>query len=349
MGAKIIQVSDDAGVTWHTLPGNTGTMSLESGQIKDTVFGQNYESNEAGLISSKVDAQAFYKGFAGYKAKILKSGAATAFAAEAMTLVSGKTYKITDPTKNVWDRAVAVVVKDGGIDHTTDVETIDFLFGRVTFKAAYSPAGAITADGSYLPMTALGKAHEVKMTQTAAVIDETDFGTAQSNSGYTICDYGLQTVKIDLTGFYDVSSALRAQLTSRSELIIEINPDGNSKSLARGFFRCVSEAQSGDVGALEQETTSFDLNVPTSPSNLEKAFGWIHESDTTIPTALQKILDAWTGLTKLAVQYLYDGTNGSKWASAIVTDVSMTTSLTGMNEFTANFQGDGAPTDVGTG
>lgn len=79
--AKVVQVSDDNGSTWYTLPGNGGEFSKESSSIDDTVFGQDYKSSEVGLIGWTVSAQAFYKGFAGYSADIKKAGSNTAFTA----------------------------------------------------------------------------------------------------------------------------------------------------------------------------------------------------------------------------------------------------------------------------
>src|SRR5690606_8249568 len=109
--AKAIRVSSD-GSTFYKLPGNTGSFSVVDDEIEDTIFGQSYRSNEAGLINWAVSANALYKGFAGYLARILRTGTATVMTDEPMTLESGQIYRITDITKEVWNRNETFVVED---------------------------------------------------------------------------------------------------------------------------------------------------------------------------------------------------------------------------------------------
>src|SRR4051812_20295592 len=101
--AKRIQISSDNGTNKYTFPGSKGEITKETGDIKDTILGQDYESSQPGLIGWSVTTDGLYKGFAGYVAKIMKSGTPTSMTAEAMTLVTGKTFKITAPTKNTWN------------------------------------------------------------------------------------------------------------------------------------------------------------------------------------------------------------------------------------------------------
>lgn len=344
MGAKTISVSTDD-VTYYTLPGNSGELSNEAGTLDDTIFGQIYKSSQTGIINWSVKANGLYKGFAGYVAKIKKNGSTTAFTDEAMSLVSGKTYKITDATKNVWDRSATITVDDNAVDATANVESIDFLFGQVTFAAAYTPTGPITVSGSYFPMTQVAKAQEFTLTQTTDAIDTTDFETAQGNEGHRTFDYGLRTVSLDLTGVYASSNGYRASLEARDELMIEINPDGNSKSVARGFFKPISQDQSGNVGALEKETNKFELSVPDSPANLSGPFEWQHASDTTLNTAIQKALTQWTAGSLIYVKYLSDGVAGIK-GQGVITDLTLKGGIEAMNEFTVNIQGSDTITTV---
>ena len=213
--------------------------------------------------------------------------------------------------------------------------------------SAYTVTGAITITGSYFPTSVLGTANNYSLTQTADAIDSTDFATAQANGGFRTHNPGLRTVNLELTGFYALSNAFAASLEARSELIIEINPDGNLKSLARGFFKASSHGQDGDVGALEEETVSFTLNVPdpsgTNPPEIP--FGWQHESDTTLSTALQKALTSWLDETKLDYRYLSDGVNGDS-GTGVLTDISLSGGLETMNEFSISVQGDGDLTVV---
>lgn len=341
---KIVAVSTDD-ITYYTLPGSSGELQNEAGSIDDTVFGQNYQSNEIGLISWTSNATGYYKGFAGYMAKIKQAGTSTVMTTEPMTLVAGKTYKVTADAKNLWNPAVTLNVFDNGVNKNADVESINYLTGRVTFKAAYNPTGPITVTGAYYPTVTLGKAQSYSLTQTAETIDSTDFGTAQANGGFRTFLAGLQTVSLELTGFYNVTAGLRDALQARTLLIIEIDPSGTGKSICRGFFKLASEGQSGDVGALEEETATFNLQVPSS---LYAPFAWLHAADTTLSLAIRTCLDAWLAGTSIFVKYQYDGINGTK-GSAVVTECSLSGGLDDMNEFTFSFQGSGATTPVGTG
>lgn len=339
--AKRVRVSSD-GSTYYTLPGGSGDYNDEAEQIGDTIFGQTFQSEQTGLISWNSSANALFKGFAGYVAKVKQSGTATAATGEAMSLVSGKTYKITDATKNVWSRSNAVTVYDNAVAvNAANIQEINYLFGRVTFVSGYTVTGAITVDIYYLPMTVIAKANSFTLTQTANAIDISDFATVQANNGYRVFEPGLRTVTLEVGGFYDVSSAFWETLEGRSELVLEINPDGSSLSVARGFFKMVNRGQSGDVGALEEETRMFSLAVP---ENIDTVFSWVHDAATTLSQAVQILLAAFINETMPYIQYLPDDVDNLGFeGQAVVTDVSLSSGLDAMNEFQASFQGSGAP------
>lgn len=340
--AKEVAVSAN-GSDFYTLPGMSGDFNDEADQIDDTVFGQTFQSQQPGLITWTSSAQAFYKGFAGYVASLKSSGTSTSMTAEACSLVSGKTYKITDATKNVFDYTKTLTVLDSASPvAAADIESINYLFGQVTFKSTYTPSGAITVTGWYLPMTEVSRANSFTLTQTTQTVDNTDFATARANSGYRVFEPGLRTVTLELGGFYDYTDAVWEVLEGRSAIVIEINPDGSGLSLARGIFKLVTRGQSGDVGALEEQTRSFSLSVP---ENITTVFDWSHDTDTTMSAAIRVLLDAFINQTLPHVRYMPDGASGLLFAGqAVLTDVSLSSSLDAMNEFKADFQGSDQPT-----
>lgn len=344
--AKNIRISSDD-VTYYTLPGNQGELTRDGATIDDTVFGQTFKSNMTGIITWGMNANAVYKGYAGYQAKIKRVGTPTGMTAEATTFVSGKTYQITNAAKRVIDRTAAITVFDNAVNHTADVESIDYLFGKITFKPTYTVVGPVTITGSYFPTSEICKARSYTLTQTADPIDTTDFCTANANGGFKTHIPGLRTVTLELPSVYDATENFQQILIDRDEIIIEINPDGVGKSLARGFFRLLSTKQSGNVGALEEETLSFGLSVPVEDINPDVAipFGWHHDSTSTIPTAVRKILDAWLNETLIYASYLPDGTNGFK-GGGVVTNFSMSGAMDGMNTFQFSFVGSDSPVAV---
>lgn len=340
--AKAVRVSAD-GTNWYTLPGSSGEWNDEAEQIDDTIFGHTFSSTQPGLITWTANAQAFYKGFAGYVASVKSSGASTAMNAAPMQLVSGKTYKITDATKNVFDYSKALTVLDNALAvDDANIESINWLFGQVTFVAGYTPTGAITVTGHYLPMSEVSRANSFTLTQTAETIDRTDYAIAHSNDGYRVFDPGLRTISLELGGFYDADDAVWEILENRSEAVIEINPDGSGLSLARGVFKLVTRNQSGDVGALEEQTRTFNLAVP---ENMDVIFTWVHDADTTLSQAVRILLDSFINQTKPYIRYEPDGESELIFqGQAVLTDVSLSSGLDAMNEFTASFQGSDQPT-----
>jgi hypothetical protein len=344
--AKRVQISIDNGVAWATLPGNRAELTNEAGDIRDTIFGQSFASTQTGLIGAMINANGLYKGFAGYVAKLLKSGTSTALTAEPMSLVTGKTYRITDVAKRVMNRAVAYTVSDtGGAILAANILSVDYLFGRITFISSFTPTGAVTISGAYFPMTQVGRGNGFTLTQTAAAVDNTDFETAQANAGHRTFEYGLKTVSLSINGIYSAANGFRALLDGRTELMIEVNPDGNGKSVARGWFKAMNTSQSGDVGDLEAETIAFNLAVPDQ-ANIDVPFQWTHNT-TTLNTAIQSALNCWQNsvTTDVLINYLYDGTNGIK-GTPIFTDLTLTGGLEVMNEFAVRAQLTGALTPV---
>jgi hypothetical protein len=339
--AKRIRVSDDNGVTWFTLPGSTGEMRRELNSVNDTIFGQDYMSEDVSLGQWQVTANSFYKGVAGYIATVKQGGTPTGMVAEAMALVSGKTYQITAANKRIIDYAAAVVVLDNAVDHTADVVSIDYLNGTVTFDAAYTVTGPVTITANYIPTIVIAKSKTFTLTQTAAEIDTSNYDSAQANGGWRNFDPGLKTVRLEIGGIYDAAAGFEAALASRALMYVDISPANTATTFFRGFFKRANRAQSGDVGALEEATITLNLFVPDGQL-VERPFGWYISNASTLNTAVKKVLTAWQGATKIDVQYLPDGTNGYK-GDVVVTECSLTNQMEGLNEFRFTFRGDGAP------
>jgi len=341
MGAKRIQISPDDS-TYNDLPGPSGTRSLNGEEITDTILGQSFQSTEAGLMDWSIDSTAYYKGFPGYKATIKRAGTSTSVTGESLSQLEGQTYMVDDFTKSLWSQDATVTVYDDGSDVTDQVDNINYLFGKVTFKDGYTVTGAITADFSYFPLEAIAKAGDITLSMTAETKNTTSRDEVQSNGGFRVYDMGLRTVSLELGSFYDASNDFFAELTGREQWIIEVNPDGNQKSVARGYFRLTSDELSGEVGALEEESLTFQLSVQDAN---QVPFDWYHATDTSLPQAIRDLLDTWEEQATCWTKYLPDGSSGWK-GETVPTDLSLSSTMDGMNEFTATMQGTGELTTV---
>jgi hypothetical protein len=349
MGAKTIHLSADD-ITYLLLPGAQGEISREGVAIDDTIFGQTYKSALTGPITWGITANAIYKGYAGYVAKLLKPGTSTLMTTEAMSLVSGKTYRVTATAKRCFDRANATFnVFDGGVNKNAELDNVNYVFGEVTFKSSYTVTGAVTVTTNYFPLISLGKYTGYTLNMTADPIRDSDMPALQANLGYHTHTPGLKTVSIELPTVFNATDDWPNLLDDRSEYVIEINPDGTafSGSIGRGFFRLISQRQSGNVGALEEESLRFDLNVPYYPAQptLTYPFGWFHAPATPIPAAIKTALDRFLADLPVYARYLHDGVAGWK-GSGVLTSLSLTAGMESTNTFAVNVQMSGAPTVV---
>jgi hypothetical protein len=127
---------------------------------------------------------------AGYSATVFASGPSTPFTGDALTLVSGKTYKLNTSAHRILDPSVLPTVKDGGVAVAAANYSVDMLFGTVTFVASYTPGGAITMDGSFVTIAAVPGAFDVKLSRKNTIVDATQYaqGDAQKRRYLTLLD-----------------------------------------------------------------------------------------------------------------------------------------------------------------
>jgi hypothetical protein len=347
MGAKRIQVSADGGTTYRTLPGSSGDYREEMATVNDTIFGQDFESNEVSIGQWGVSANSYFKGVPGYIANLKQQGTATTMTAEPMALVSGKTYRITNAVRRILDYFSPITVFDGGVDHTADVVSIDYLNGEVTFAAAYTVSGAVTLTGKYVPTVSIAKARTFTLTQSAAELDTTVYEEARANDGWRTFKYGLRTVGLDIGGVYDVTNGFAAALRSRDPIMVEVAPANDALTFFRGFFKFHNRGQQGDVGALEEENRTLGLWVPDG-ALVVRPFGWYFDPSSTLNLAVRETIAAWQAKTTVKVRYQDDPdiAGSGHVGDAIVSEATLSNSFEGLNEFRFGFRGTGAPSTV---
>lgn len=349
MGAKSILLSADD-ITYYLLPGSSGELAKQAGSLDDTIFGQSFKSAQPGVIGWSITTDAVFKGYPGYVCSIKKPGTAVVMTTEACTLVSGKTFQITSAVKRIIDRTTLLNIFDNGVNQNANVLNVNYLNGKVTFKASYTVTGPVTVTGKYIPTVTLGKYTSFQLTQSSSVIKDSNIPDLQANGGFdTYRPGGLREVQLQLPSVFAAADGWDAALSARSEYILELNPDGAGSSVARGFFKLFDNKVSGNVGALQEETLQFNLAVPlpnaTNAFDIETPFEWSHAVGGVIPAAVKVALDAFSAETVVYVKYLPDGVAGWK-GSGVISNMSLSGGIDAVSKFAVTLQGSGARTTV---
>lgn len=207
-------------------------------------------------------------GLAGYRTVIKLTGTATAMTSESMTTDGSavlRRYKIDTSSKQIWNRSASFTFIDGGASTgstltSTQITTIDYLFGRATLSTA--PTGAVTVTGQYLPASNVAGAYSYSLTQTREMLDDTDY----TSTGHRSRKPGLFDTNITVSRWDSVDLTYYNDLIGASAVVVEVRPGGSTTDVGRGYFLVESENHSGDVGGLESADISLQLDA-TSLTN----------------------------------------------------------------------------------
>ena len=229
---------------------------------------------------------------AGYKTRLRRSGTPTAFANSLMSTATtvANTFEIASTVFAVWDRDAEVgfagTSAGGSTISSTDIATLEYAFGRVTFKSAHS---SVWATGTYLPLAGGICANAYSLNLAGDVLDNTCFldSSTDADYGYRTRQIGLRDVMATITRFGDFGSTEAGSSVHRffeawqnegttanpDVVVAEFNPGGSATVFARGFFRVASIDNSGDVGSLETAEVQLELDGSSRGS-----FGWSDKS-----------------------------------------------------------------------
>lgn len=337
--AKIVRLSADNGVTWGILAGSDASVQLDGTELDTTVFGSVFNQSIAGIISHSLSGNLMLRRTAGYQAAIKRVGASTPMTSEPMSLVSGKTFRVTDTTKSLLDYNLPVTIEDDGVAvAASNIQSINHVVGKVTFVSSYTPTGAITVTGAYLPTSVLTCARSVSVSQSADTLETGCFNTITANGGFELYKATLRSVSAEMEDFYRSNSDWYQLLLDREEVVLEIDFDGTGTTLCRGIFRVLNDGFSGGV-ADENESISFSLSAPEGVI----PFGWIFGAGTQAPLSMRIAVEAWEQGTEIKAQYLPEGVGQKGFEGTyIVTDASISTSVDGIGEMSIDLQGSGA-------
>ena len=319
-----------------TLPAASASLNIEGQEVEDSNFltSGGYVTRLIGLQKWGLDASGKVSGSAGYLTTIKQAGTPTSMTGEACSLVTGKIYQVTDATKRVLDEATALVVKDGVTDiSATQVDSVDYLFGIVTLKAAYTVVGSITVGGKYIPLAAIAQYKDYGLSLKGAVLDATDFTDAQANSGTRVHKINLIDVSLSVGRFDDLAHTFETLLSGRTAVMIEVGI-ANATILCRGWYYLSKAGKAGDITALESESLDFVL-AGRSNTNFS------YSASVAVNAGLTALLTAFFARTSVVMHYLPGGTTGVS-GTAYVAGMDFKGSLEGVDEFTVSLVSGGA-------
>lgn len=166
---------------------------------------------------------------AGHFATLKTDIAPVTMAAEACVQVgTSQTYRISSAAHEILDPRTAVVVKDSGTAvAAASIAMIDFLFGKVTFVAGYTPTGAITIDGKYIPTVTVLTATEFSVTAKRAMLDKTALGSAwmEKLSGPLSVDLSFKSLA-EPTDEYSTGLSMWADFNAATPKLAQIDLNG---------------------------------------------------------------------------------------------------------------------------
>ena len=198
----------------------------------------------------------------GKNVRIRKSGSALSTTGEAFTLVTGKTYKVTDRDKIRFDTSSTITVYDNAVEVDSSNYSIQQLTGQVIFISTYTVTGPITADYSYFPSTIIGFARTADITVLVDLENSTTFKTAKDD-----IDAGgvassrkeplIVTASGSIGGFYDTSENFGQDLSNGTEVIMEFQPD---YSVATNIIYVKTYLETDNISFNVEELNKYEVN-----------------------------------------------------------------------------------------
>lgn len=160
---------------------------------------------------------------ASWDSRIVVTGDSTAFTGLSLSQVSGQEYRVSaSDAKAIWDPDTAPTIKDNGVAvDAADIESIDYLFGKVTFDAGYAVTGPVTADGSYLPRATVSTAFSFRVGRSRNLLDDTKFGDNAMKRAA-----GLKDVSVEIEAREDSADAISMAVGSDQTLEGYLNDGG---------------------------------------------------------------------------------------------------------------------------
>ncbi len=223
-------------------------------------------------------AAGFVAAHAGVTVKF--DGTPTTMTAEAMSLISGKIYRVTSATKRCFDPRVDLNVLDDGVAVAeANIANIDYLHGIVTFASGYTIVGAITVTGTFLPFTTLGVVKSFSFEVSPELGDKSVFGNSFKRYARLLSEFSLSLGAFDnlesAAGVATLEASFQAGTTR--VVSIEILQDGstlaNGGLVLRGLVKVAGADTSASVESIVETGSNYE-GAPMVSINAAVAGDW---------------------------------------------------------------------------
>lgn len=194
---------------------------------------------------------------AAFNTVVKATGTSTTMTTEACSNVSGQVYQVTSASKRIIDPTSALTVYDDGVEvAAADIESIDFLFGKITFDGAYTVNGAVTVTGKYLPLSTIAQAREFSFTDGNDLPDCTVFQDTTHKYTQALQSLSMTLGLLEVVGtVYDGGTrSFRSVLANGEVVVVEIDIGGSGT-----LFRSMAIAENVSAGATVSDLVTESL------------------------------------------------------------------------------------------
>lgn len=206
---------------------------------------------------------------ASYTTLIKKGGTPTSFTDEAFTTITAdQIFQITDSNKQIFDPSTATTFTfyedDVAIDDA-EIEYVDMMQGIVKFVNA-DKTGVITADGKYIPVSAISFANEASLSVNQELVDATTFESAYADDGFKTMVPTMRDASLTLGGFFDTGNPYFTGFSAATNYLIDFVINGATEK-QRGWFIIESDEISSNISDLASLSLSFQANDLSSKTD----------------------------------------------------------------------------------
>lgn len=204
-------------------------------------------------------------------ASIHRIGSSTAATGNSLSLVGGRTYRTAITPREIWDVSQAVTIYDNGSPvASSNIESIDFLFGQVTFASSYTVTGPVTADHHYHTKAIVAAAKGASFQATRELLE-----TSRFNRAYRSRVAGLKMASgtLEYIGFLGdaATGGYLSDFVDGDDAIIDfhwLSTDSSYATTRRARAKLTSLAPNATIDSLVGDTVSWESTV------WEHADGW---------------------------------------------------------------------------